>query len=191
MRIDGDRWIPSQKAGDAVIWCCLWCQCERVVERTVNIFNALTWWRHEMETFSALLALCAGDLPVIGEFLSQRPVARSFDVFFDLRLDKRLSKQSWGWWFETPSRPFIMTSQLADILQTTSWKSFSSMKLFRLLFHCMLFLWVQFTDHWFSQWLASFGSQWSTSSVARLCVLRPQWNTRVDVFLSISFVITR
>ena len=35
---------------------------------------------------------------------SQRPVTRSFDVFFDLRLNKRLSKQSWGWWFETPSR---------------------------------------------------------------------------------------
>ena len=30
----------------------------------------------------------------------QRPVTRSFDVFFDLRLNKRLSKQSWGWWFE-------------------------------------------------------------------------------------------
>ena len=28
-----------------------------------------------------------------------------FDVFFDLRLNKRLSKQSWGWWFETISRP--------------------------------------------------------------------------------------
>ena len=35
---------------------------------------------------------------------AQRPVLRSFDVFFDLRLNKRLSKQSWGWWFETPSR---------------------------------------------------------------------------------------
>ena len=40
-----------------------------------------------------------------GEFPAQRPVTRSFDVFFDLRLNKRLSKQSWGWWFETPSRP--------------------------------------------------------------------------------------
>ena len=38
------------------------------------------------------------------EFPAQRPVTRSFDVFFDLRLNKRLSKQSWGWWFETPSR---------------------------------------------------------------------------------------
>ena len=34
----------------------------------------------------------------------KRPVTRSFDVFFDLRPNKRLSKQSWGWWFETPSR---------------------------------------------------------------------------------------
>ena len=39
------------------------------------------------------------------EFLAQRPVTRSFDVFFDLRLNERLSKQSWGWWFETPLRP--------------------------------------------------------------------------------------
>ena len=61
-------------------------------------------WRHQMERFSALLALCVGNSPVTGEFPAQRPVTRSFDVFFDLRLNKRLSKQSWGWWFETPSR---------------------------------------------------------------------------------------
>ena len=61
--------------------------------------------RHQMETFSALLAICAGNSPVTGEFPAQRPVARSFDVFFDLRLNKRLSKQLWGWWFETPLRP--------------------------------------------------------------------------------------
>ena len=63
------------------------------------------WWRHQMETFSALLAISAGNSPVSGEFPAQRPVTRSFDVFFDLRLNKRLSKQSWGWWFETLSRP--------------------------------------------------------------------------------------
>ena len=62
------------------------------------------WRRHLMETFAALLALCAGNSPVPGEFPAQRPVTRSFDVFFDLCLNKRLSKQSWGWWFETPSR---------------------------------------------------------------------------------------
>ena len=53
---------------------------------------------------SALLAICAGNSPVTGEFPAQRPVTRSFD-FFNLRLNKRLSKQSWGLWFETPSGP--------------------------------------------------------------------------------------
>ena len=64
-----------------------------------------TWWRHQMETFSASLAICAGNSPVTGEFPAQRPVMRSFDVFFSLRLNERLRKQWWGWWFETPSRP--------------------------------------------------------------------------------------
>ena len=58
-------------------------------------------WRHQMETFSALLAIFAGNSPVISEFPAQRPVTRSFDVFFDLLLNIRLSKQWWGWWFET------------------------------------------------------------------------------------------
>ena len=66
---------------------------------------ANSWWRQEMGTFSALLAICAGNSPVIGEFHAQRPVTQSFNVFVDLRLNKRLSKQSRGWWLETPSRP--------------------------------------------------------------------------------------
>ena len=56
-----------------------------------------------METFSAILALFAANSPVTDEFLAQRPVTRSFDVFFDLRLNKQLNKHSWGWWFETLS----------------------------------------------------------------------------------------
>ena len=43
--------------------------------------------------------------PVTGEFPAHRPVTRSFDVFCDLRLNKRFSKQTWGWWLETPSGP--------------------------------------------------------------------------------------
>ena len=69
-----------------------------------SLFRRNTWWRHQMEEFSASLALCAGNSPVTDEFSSQRPVTRSFDVFFDLPLNKRLSKHSWGWWFEAPSR---------------------------------------------------------------------------------------
>ena len=66
-------------------------------------FLKQSWWRHQMESFSALLALCAGNSPVTGEFPSQRPVMWSFDVFFNLHPNKQLSKQSWDWWFETPS----------------------------------------------------------------------------------------
>ena len=57
-----------------------------------------------MKIFSVLLALCAGNSPVTGEFPSQRPVMRSFDAFLDLRLNKGLSKQSRRRWFEAPSR---------------------------------------------------------------------------------------
>ena len=58
-----------------------------------------------METFSALLAICEGNSPVTGEFPSQRPVTRSFDFFFDPRLNKQSSKQSRRRCFETPSHP--------------------------------------------------------------------------------------
>ena len=55
-----------------------------------------------METFSALLALCGGKST--GWFPSQRSVTRSFDVFFLVRLNKRLSKLTICWWFGTPWR---------------------------------------------------------------------------------------
>ena len=71
----------------------------------VAFCRRLTWCRHQMETFSALLAICAGNSPASAEFPARRPVTRSFDIFFDLCLNKRLRKQSWGWWFETLSRP--------------------------------------------------------------------------------------
>ena len=54
---------------------------------------------------AALLYICADNSPVTSEFPSKRPVAWRFDVFFDLRLNTRLSKQPWGWWFDKPSRP--------------------------------------------------------------------------------------
>ena len=97
---------------------------------------------------------------------TQRPVTRSFDVFFDLRLNKRSSKQPWGWWFETPSwslwrqcniyiascalpRSQVISllihwsrDKMAAISQTTLSIAFSWMKMleFRLTFHWSLFL---------------------------------------------------
>ena len=83
------------------------------------------WWCHQMETFSVLLALCAGNSPVTA---SQRAVTQSFDVFFDLCLNKRLNKQLRGWWFETPSHSLwrlcngMYVSKIAShyLLSTTS-----------------------------------------------------------------------
>ena len=63
---------------------------------SIVLYQDSPWWRHQMEAFSSLLTICAGKSPVPGEFPIQRPVTRSFDVFFDL-----LSR---GWWFETSSR---------------------------------------------------------------------------------------
>ena len=68
------------------------------------------WWGLCMMTssngsiFRVTGPLC-GEFTGPGEFPTQRPVTRSFDVFFDLRLNKRLSKQSWGWWCKALSRP--------------------------------------------------------------------------------------
>ena len=89
--------------------CCYCCNVGSDIKLTTFVLNYLEKtqshddvikWKH----FPSL-TLCAENSPVSGEFPAQRSVTRSFDVFFDLRLNKRLSKQSWGWWFETLSRP--------------------------------------------------------------------------------------
>ena len=61
-----------------------------------------SWWHHQLESFSVLLALCEGNPLVTGGFPSQRPVTRSFDIFFDLHLNKWLSKQLRCWWSQMP-----------------------------------------------------------------------------------------
>ena len=91
-------------------------------ERSCKILTYRLWYRrylwnvrftdvdlifHDMMTssngniFLVTGPLC-GEFTGPGEFPAQRPVTRSFDVFFHLRLNKRLSKQPRGWWFETP-----------------------------------------------------------------------------------------
>ena len=74
-----------------------------IVSRDLGHFASFARWCHQMETFSALLALCAGNSPVTGEFPSQRPVTRSFDVFLICAWTNGWDKQSRRWWFETPS----------------------------------------------------------------------------------------
>ena len=64
--------------------------------------------------------LC-GEFTDLSEFPAQRPVTRSFDVFFDLRLNKRLGKQPWGWWFGMPS--WSLWRQCNDISASVFWTS--------------------------------------------------------------------
>ena len=72
---------------------------------SLHISTLTTWWRHQMETFSALLDLCAGNSPPVN---SPHKGHWRGTLMFSLicALNKRLSKQSWGWWFETPTRSF-------------------------------------------------------------------------------------
>ena len=66
------------------------CDAEPITQMYYFVLQQ-TWWRHQMETTYALLAIYAGNSPVAGEFPTQRPVMRIFDVFFDLHLNNRLS----------------------------------------------------------------------------------------------------
>ena len=102
--------FPSQKAGNGEPWCLFCWSCWTNSNRYANDFRRQHAHGTFMMTssngniFRVTTHLC-GNSPFRGEFPAQRPVTRSLDVFFDLRFYKRLSKQSWGRWFETPSRP--------------------------------------------------------------------------------------
>ena len=85
---------------EVINWVCLCCWGRKatLIRRECDHDDVIKW-KH----FRVTGPLC-GKFTGHGEFPSQRPVTRSFDVFFDLRGNKRLRKQSWGWWFETQSR---------------------------------------------------------------------------------------
>ena len=84
-------WYIVQELCTLVIICCVCCSSVPIMMTTSN-----------RNIFRVTGPLC-GEITGPGEFSTQRPVTRNFDVFFHLRLNKRLRKQPWGWWFETPS----------------------------------------------------------------------------------------
>ena len=118
-------WAHNREAGDLrhhrihydiivvqIVDVCLHSKCREVLRGLTDFEYCrlvasihYSYWRHQMETFSSLLAICAGirRSPVNSPHKGQWRRALMF--FFDLSLNKRLSKQSWGWWFETPPRP--------------------------------------------------------------------------------------
>ena len=95
--LERDKWTDRQKQ-QAYPCGSLWF----ITTVWYNIFSMMTSSNGNIFRITGPLW---GEFTYPGEFPAQRPVTRSFDVFFDLRLNKRLSKQPWGWWFETPSCP--------------------------------------------------------------------------------------
>ena len=80
----------------------VWCQTQTIT--SINEYHPST---HMTTSSNGNIFRVTGHL--CGEFRTQRPVTRSFDVFFHLRLNIRLGKQSWGWWFETPFAHYDVT----------------------------------------------------------------------------------
>ena len=89
------------------------------------------WWSNNTYLFLMMTSsngnifrvtgpLC-GEFTGPGEFPTQRPVTQSFDVFFDLRLDKRLSKQPWGGWVETPSWSLWRQCNVVTVFILKTW----------------------------------------------------------------------
>ena len=124
------------------------------------------WRHHQIKTFSILLALCKGTLPVTSGFSSQRPVTRSFDVFFHLRLNIRLTKQPRRRWFGMPSRPLwrhcndgevytvcLFITKLLEAATTTVFNSSTDDDTVRLTFLCILTrpIFVPHTSIWYQR----------------------------------------
>ena len=92
---------PLWRHSNASSWAANWTPGTRVSWRDILLrVYALMMTSSNGNIFRVTGPLC-GEFTGPGEFPTQRPVTRSFDVYFDLRLNKRLCKQSWGWWFET------------------------------------------------------------------------------------------
>ena len=98
------------------------------VRRSYSSLSANKSYDDIWNIFRVTGPLC-GEFTGPGEFPAQRPVTLSFDVFFDLSLNKRLSKQSWGWWFEMP--PWSLWCQCNEHWSSCSnvWASYQIRKI--------------------------------------------------------------
>ena len=104
-------------------------------------FNVCSWWDDVIKwKHFRIYWPFVREPPLTGEFPSQRPVTRSFDIFFHLLLTKRSSKQSRRWWSPTPSR---LLWRHCDVIHSKQ---------------CgvMAFYGVgKLSDNWFRQWLGT------------------------------------
>ena len=87
-------WVNSHEAGD------LRCYCARNSFWIINLSNHCTFAKELPNDVSIMTSSNETIFRVTGPLCGE--LTQSFDVFFALCLNKRLSKQPWGWWFETP-----------------------------------------------------------------------------------------
>ena len=80
----------------------MWHQCNEMFAFVITYYYMMT--SSNENTFRVTGPLLRGESTGHRWIPTQRPVTRSLDIFFYLRLNKQLSNQSWGWWFETSSR---------------------------------------------------------------------------------------
>ena len=139
----------------------------------------ITWWRHKMETFSAFSPFCEGNPPVTRGFRSQRPVTRSYDVFCDLRMNKRLDKQSRRRWFETPSLSLWRHFNAAD----------AAHEICNMYIHGKLYSASLFSKRWYISLKTHSCNIWALIHTITLIVFRYVWQiTRGYNYLNINLV---
>ena len=145
-----------------------------------------SWWSHQMETFCRVSGHLCGEFIVHRWIPAQRPVTWSFGVFFDLSLNKRLSKQSWGWLFKTPSRPLWRhCNVISEVLWYSPASNFTHERpMYVNLTHCGLktaYDDINFGQHWPRQWHAALRHQSVTSHYSGVLRHLPENNfTRSD-----------
>ena len=127
----GHRWIPGTKPvtrkmfpfDDVIVHCAMIYACQNYSDNLAphqtlpGILIMMT--SSNGNIFRVTGPLC-GEFTGPGEFPTQRPVTRSYDVFFDLRLNKQLSKQSWGWWLRHHQAHYdVIVIISVELLQAT------------------------------------------------------------------------
>ena len=132
-----------------------------------------TWWTSSNGTFSALLAICAGNSPVTSEVPSQRPVTQSIDVFFDLCLYKRLSKQSRSWWLETPLRSLWRNCYERTISYTIGIVFFCNTSWHWIVWRVACFTHVTSASTTISIWVCPLKHDMVVMAVAQSCMYHP------------------
>ena len=161
-------WMSQNTFGDklTLVWVMNWCRHAPSHYRSPDLcdqmaslhHNELTWCRYIVthcglvmmtssngNIFRVTGPLC-GEFTGPGEFPAQRPVTRNFDVFFDLRPNKRLSTQPWGWWFETPSWSLWHQCNGRDMVTSSQFINGS---------RHLLLTWINVNPTWIINWMLS------------------------------------